>query len=264
MRHKPRPHSPVTEAQTKSPVAVITGASGGLGTVVTDVFLKSSHRVSAIALDWPQPLRETDSCRVFTADLTSRAQAELVVAETLTRWGGIDFMLHLVGSWVPGERVEETSDEVWDGMLAVNLRTAFNMMRAVIPGMRARRTGRIVVIGSTSMLQPVMTWSAFDAAMGGLGALVQVAAAELRDEGVTVNALLPTTIDTPLVRSYVGDAEAPKWVDPHSLASLMLWLCSDAGRDVTGALIPVMGRQPHPCYHFHGSSDAPRRPPQGD
>jgi len=78
---------------------------------------------------------------------------------------------------------------------------------------------------------------------------VQTAAAELRDNGVTVNALLPTTIDTPQVRSWYGDAEAHKWVDPRSLGSLLLWLASEPGRDVTGAIIPVVGRQNHPCLN---------------
>jgi len=108
------------------------------------------------------------------------------------------------------------------------------------------------VIGSTAGLHPVAKWSAFNASIAGLCALVRTAAAELQEEGITVNALLPTTIDTPEVRKWCGTAGADKWVNPRSLGSLMLWLDSDGGRDVTGAIIPVAGRQKHPCYEWHG------------
>jgi NAD(P)-dependent dehydrogenase (short-subunit alcohol dehydrogenase family) len=189
------------------------------------------------------------------ADLTSRAASELAVQRTLKKWGSIDFLVHLVGAFASGSRVEETSDDEWDEMLNVNLRTAVNMLRAVIPSMRSRGAGRIMVVGSTTAIHPVVTWGPFCVAVAGLCSLVRVAAAELRQEGITVNALLPTTIDTPIVRGMIGDEEAEKWVDPRSLGSSMLWLCSEAGRDVTGALIPFIGRQGHPCFDWHGETD---------
>jgi NAD(P)-dependent dehydrogenase (short-subunit alcohol dehydrogenase family) len=236
-------------------VALISGASGGLGTVVTDLFLESGYRVSAVALDWPRRPVQTESLLVIKADLTLRAAAESAVKKTLKRWGSIDFLVHLVGGFAGGSRVEDTTDDEWDEMLNVNLRTAVNMMRAVIPPMRARGEGRLMVVGSTTAIDPVVTWGPFCTAVAGLCSLVRVAAAELRSEGITVNALLPTTIDTPVVRGMMGDSEAAKWVDPRSLGSMMLWLCSEAGRDVTGALIPVIGRQPHPCFDWHGETD---------
>jgi NAD(P)-dependent dehydrogenase (short-subunit alcohol dehydrogenase family) len=240
-------------------VALITGASGGLGSVVTPMFLESGYAVSAVALDWPAAGSSDaidDRWHAQTADLTSPAAAQAVASRTRETLGEIDCLVHLVGAFEGGGRVEETEDEVWDRMLAVNLRAAVNMVRAVVPGMRARGAGRIVVVGSTSATEPVVTWSAFCAAVAGLCSFVQVAAAELRDHGVTVNAVLPTTIDTPVVREWCGDADAPKWVRPRAIGELMLWLCSDAGADVTGALIPMQGRQPHPCRHWHGETDA--------
>jgi NAD(P)-dependent dehydrogenase (short-subunit alcohol dehydrogenase family) len=237
------------------PVALITGASGGLGTVVTQMFLQAGYRVSAVALEWPKPLKQSDVCMVSKADLVSRKAAETVARKTVARWGAIDCLAHLVGAYIEGERVEDTSDATWDALLNANLRTAVNMMRAVIPGMRRQRRGSIAVIGSSPAIHPVATWSAMTASVTALCSLVQVAAAELRDDGVTVNALLPTTIDTPAVRQMAGKSEAAKWVDPRSLGSLLLWLASEAGRDVSGALIPVVGRQNHPCYEWHGVTD---------
>ena len=240
----------------KTGVALITGASGGLGTVVTDQFLESGYLVSAVALDWAKRPPKTESLLVSESDLTSRKAAELAVKRTLKTFGSIDFLVHLVGAFSGGNRVEETTDDEWDEMLAVNLRTAVNMLRATIPSMRAQGAGRIMVVGSTTALHPVVTWGPFCAAVAGLCSMVKVAAAELRDEGITVNALLPTTIDTPIVRGMIGEAEANKWVDARSLGSMMLWLCSDAGRDLTGALLPFMGRQPHPCFDWHGETDS--------
>lgn len=232
-------------------VALITGASGGLGSVVTALFLEAGYRVSAVALDWDKPAPPSESWMAVRADLTIRSAAESVVRQTLEKWGTVDFLVHLAGAFGAGQRVEETSDALWDQMLDVNLRCAVNMLRPVIPIMRQNREGRIMVVGSTSAIHPVVAWSAFSASVAGLCSLVETSAAELREEGITVNAILPTTIDTPAVRAMCGEADRPKWVNPNSLGSLMLWLCSDAGRDVTGALIPVIGRQPHPCHEWH-------------
>src|SRR5215472_9225885 len=239
-------------------VALITGASGGLGTVVTQMFLKAGYRVSAVALQWPKPLKQSDVCMVGKANLVSPKAAEAVVRKTVARWGAIHCLAHLVGAYIEGRRVEETADATWDYLLNVNLRTAVNMMRAVIPGMRAHKRGSIAVIGASPAIHPVATWSAMTASVTALCSLAQVAAAELRAEGVTVNALLPTTIATPAVRKGADEKEVRKWVDPRSLGSLLLWLASDAGRDLTGALIPVIGRQNHPCYEWHGVTDRDR------
>lgn len=238
-----------------SRVALITGASGGLGSVVTPMFLDAGYSVSAVALDWPVRPHDSPTCRVGKADLTSAAAAKKIVQQTETRFGSVDCLVHLVGAFEAGTTIDQTGDDVWDRMLAVNLRAAVNMVRVCVPKMRERHFGRIVVVGSTSATEPVVTWSAFCAAVAGLCSFVQVAAAELMGSGITVNAVLPSTIDTPMVRQWVGEAEAPKWVAPRALGEMMLWLCSEAGQDVTGALIPFQARQPHPCRHWHGETD---------
>jgi NAD(P)-dependent dehydrogenase (short-subunit alcohol dehydrogenase family) len=240
--------------ESSRPVALITGAAGGLGLIVTQMFLDAGYCVSAVDRNIKQ-LCASDDCLVIKADLSSRSAAEAVVEETVKKWGTVHTLAHQVGVFAEGGPVEDTSDETWDAMLNGNLRTGVNMLRAVIPGMRTQGRGSITVIGSSTVTQPVVTWSAFNASVSGLCTLVQTAAAELRDHGVTVNALLPTTIDTPQVRSWLGESDAHKWVSPRSLGSLLLWLASEPGRDVTGALIPVVGRQNHPCYQWHGATD---------
>ncbi len=177
-----------------------------------------------------------------SADLALASGGVSAVEQTITALGQVDALIHLAGGFAGGQRVEETSDEVWDEMLLLNLRTALNAMRAVIPPMRAAGKGRIIVVGSRAGREPAGKLSAYCASKAALHALVESAAAELKHAGVTVNALLPSTIDTPANRASMGKGDAHKWVHPDSLASLALWLCSDAGRDVTGALIPVYGR----------------------
>lgn len=236
-------------------IALITGASGGLGSVVTPMFLEAGYSVSAVAHEWPSRPHDSPTCRSATADLTSASAAKKIVQQTTTRFGAVDCVVHLVGAFEGGAPVEETSDEVWDRMLAVNLRAAVNVVRAAIPGMRERKFGRVIVVGSTSATEPVVTWSAFCASVAGLCSFVQVAAAELMGSGITVNAVLPSTIDTPIVRQWCGEEHASKWVSPSALGEMMLWLCSEAGQDVTGALIPFQARQPHPCRHWHGETD---------
>jgi NAD(P)-dependent dehydrogenase (short-subunit alcohol dehydrogenase family) len=133
-------------------------------------------------------------------------------------------------------------------MLGVNLTGAFHRIRASMRPMRGVGGGRIVIVGSTAAIQPVVTWSAFCAAMGGLSALVQVAAAELRHDGITVNLLHSSTIDTAAVRAGFTGAEAANFADPAKLGSLMLWLCS-------GSAIAVPARQPHPTYRWPGLTE---------
>jgi NAD(P)-dependent dehydrogenase (short-subunit alcohol dehydrogenase family) len=188
----------------------------------------------------------------MTADLTRSKEAEEVVRRTLEAYGRLDCLIHLVGYFAPGLPIEETPDDLWDRMLGVNLSSAFHMIRASIRPMRSAGGGRIVIVGSTAATQPVVTWSGFSAAMGGLNALVQVAAAELRRDRITVNLLNPSTIATPAIRAGHSDAEAADWVDPRNMASLMLWLCSAAGQDVSGSAIVLPARQTHPTYEWPG------------
>jgi NAD(P)-dependent dehydrogenase (short-subunit alcohol dehydrogenase family) len=231
-------------------VVLITGASGGLGSVVTPMFLDAGYRVAAVAVDWPEAILPSGSMLTMTADLSDPVQAEQAVRKTLAHYGRLDCLAHLVGYFGPESPIEETSDATWTRTIDVNLRAAFHMMRASIRPMRDAGGGRMVMIGSTVVCQPVVMWAAFSAAMGGLKALVEVAAAELRDDRITVNLLNPSTIDTPAVRAGFGDKEAGRWVDPEGLGSLMLWLCSEAGRDVSGASIAIPARQRHPSYEW--------------
>jgi NAD(P)-dependent dehydrogenase (short-subunit alcohol dehydrogenase family) len=124
----------------------------------------------------------------------------------------------------------------------LNARGAFLFFRAALRPMREANQGRLIAVGSRSGIQPSPGMGAYAASKAALHMLVQTSAAELKQTGVTVNAVLPSTIDTPANRAAMPGADASKWVRPESLGELISWLASDAAADLNGALIPAYGK----------------------
>ncbi|MBK5293414.1 MAG: SDR family NAD(P)-dependent oxidoreductase [Acidobacteriia bacterium] len=222
-------------------VALITGAGGGLGTVVTAAFLEAGLRVAGLSRRWKNA-PEHERFFALEGDLASADAAEMVVRGTLAHWGRLDAVVHLAGGYASGGTLEQTPDQVWDEMLEVNLRTAVRLMRAAAPVMQRAGQGRMVLTGSRAGVSPSAGLSAYAASKAALHAAVQSASEEWKRQGITVNAVLPGTINTPANRAAMPGANMDEWVSPDSIASMMLWLCSDAGAGVTGALIPLYGR----------------------
>ena len=126
-------------------------------------------------------------------------------------------------------------------MFDMNLHSAFHTLRAVLPHMRKAKAGRIIAIGSRAAEAPGASVGAYSASKAALVSLIRTVAIENKDAGITANVLLPGTIDTPANRNAMPGADVSQWVQPASIASLIVWLASDAGKDVTGAAIPVYG-----------------------
>ncbi|MDQ1388848.1 MAG: hypothetical protein QOF56_2302, partial [Acidobacteriaceae bacterium] len=141
-----------------------------------------------------------------------------------------------------GKTVAETDDATWQRMFDANLNSAFHVLRAVIPEMRKAGGGRIVAIGSRAAEDPGPKVGAYSASKAALVSLMKTVALENKDAGIAANVILPGTIDTPANRKDMPGANVAQWVEPTSVASLIAWLASDAGKDVTGAAIPVYGR----------------------
>ncbi len=220
-------------------VVIITGASGGLGQTVTKAFVDSGASVVAVSSNWRSM---PPGVLAVSADLSTDAGCASVVQAALDGFGQIDALVHLVGGFAAGTAVEDTAADGWTKMMDLNFWPAVRMLRVVLPGMKARGSGRVAMIGSKGAADAAAGMAAYNASKSALMALVRTAAAECKGSGVTVNAVLPSVIDTPAGRGAASEGEIAKWVAPESIASLLVWLCSDAGRDVTGALIPVYGR----------------------
>lgn len=222
-------------------IALVTGANGGLGIHVTNALLESGATVVGVSRairqeDFPHP-----SFFAVPAEILDPAMATKTVNRAVARFGRIDILAHLVGGFAGGKTVAETDDATFHSMLDLNLHSAFNMLRAVIPHMRRAKSGRIIAIGSRAAEDPGPSVAAYSASKAALVSLIRTAALENKDVPITANVILPGTMDTPANRKAMPKADTSKWVQPASVASLIVWLTSDAGKDVNGAAIPVYG-----------------------
>ena len=217
---------------------LITGASGGLGTAVVEAFLATGATVYGAALAWKNQPHSNPRFHPIEANLTQAAECDRLAQLAAP----MDALLHLVGGFGGGKPVAETSDETWEQMLDLNLRSAQMIFRAVLPAMTKAGKGRIVAVGSRAAVEPMANFAAYSVSKAALVTLVKTVALEVKDFGVTANVVLPSVIDTAANRAAMPSANASKWVTPESIAGLLVWLASDAARDVNGAVIPIYGR----------------------
>lgn len=231
---------------------VVTGGAGALGGALVRALHANGDRVAA--LDAPRAdaaLRalatELGGDRVVArvADVASPDAWKDALAEIEAKLGPVDGAALIAGGWAGGAKIHEAKDDAaWTQMVHANLDTTYASVRALVPGMVARRRGSVVVVGSRAVERP---WTsagaaAYAATKSGVVALAEAVAEEVREHGVRVNAVLPSTIDTRANRAAMPDADASKWVSTASLAGVIAFLLSDAARDVSGAAIPVYGR----------------------
>jgi NAD(P)-dependent dehydrogenase (short-subunit alcohol dehydrogenase family) len=221
--------------------ALVTGADGGLGTHVTRALLDRGATVIGISRKAQPPGSDTASFVALAADLSSAETTKSTVDGIAARFGRLDILAHLVGGFAGGKTIAETDIPTFQRMLDLNLNSAFYVLRAVIPHMRSAGAGRIIAIGSRAAEDPGPGVGAYSASKAALVSLIQTVALENKDLAITANVILPGTMDTPANRKDMPGADTSKWVQPASVASLIVWLASDAGKDVNGAVIPVYG-----------------------
>jgi NAD(P)-dependent dehydrogenase (short-subunit alcohol dehydrogenase family) len=220
-------------------VIVITGGHGVLGRAVLEAALAAGLKVAVIdhAAGHVVPAGVLELGGV---DLTDAAQAEAAFTAVISRFGRLDVLANIAGGFV--WQTTEDAAPAWARMQALNLTTALNASRAALPYLKAAEDGRIVNIGSAAALKPGAGMGAYGAAKLGVHALTQALAEELKTTAVTVNAVLPSIIDTPANRKDMPDADPATWVAPADLAAVILFLASPESRAMTGALVPVTGR----------------------
>ncbi|MDR7402895.1 MAG: SDR family NAD(P)-dependent oxidoreductase [Armatimonadota bacterium] len=228
-------------------VAVVTGAAGSLGRETVRACLAEGAQVVAAdvadvaaALDLPADLR--DRCAAVRADVSTEAGAAAMAEAALARFGRIDALLCLVGGWEGGRGVHEAPLDEWARMLTLNLTTAVLSCRTVLPHMLARRTGRIVTVGSRTAVQPAPRQAAYNAAKAAVVAFSRTLAEEVKDQGIVVTCVLPSILDTEANRRAFPRADPSRWVKPAELARVLAFLASPAAAPLAGAVIPVYGR----------------------
>jgi NAD(P)-dependent dehydrogenase (short-subunit alcohol dehydrogenase family) len=221
-------------------VIVVTGASGALGKVVAEIALARGARVAGVDHATSQIAASANRIELGGVDLTDPAQAKTAIDAVVAQFGRLDALLNIAGGFA-FEAVAEGDPRTWQRMYALNLLTALNASRSAIPHLAASPAGRIVNVGAMGALQAGGGMGPYAASKAGVHRLTEALAAEWKGK-ITVNAVLPSTIDTPANRASMPKADFAKWVRPQELAEVILFLASDAASAVTGALLPVSGR----------------------
>lgn len=223
-------------------VVLITGANGGLGNSVTGAFLDAGATVAGVSPKISQTDFKSANFHAFPAAISSLESGQKLVKEVAQKLGRINVLIHLVGAFAGGKSVVETDDATWSKMLDLNLNSAFHIIRAALPELRKGSGSRIVAIGSRVVLEPSPNVAAYEVSKTALAALIKVVALENKDAGITANIVLPDTMDTPANRAAMPGADFSKWVPPGAVADLLVALAGPAGAAVTGAVVPIYGR----------------------
>jgi NAD(P)-dependent dehydrogenase (short-subunit alcohol dehydrogenase family) len=221
-------------------IVVVTGASGALGKVVTEAALARGARVAGVDHAMSQVAATADRVEFGGVDLSDAAQAKKAIGAAASHFGKLDVLINIAGGFA-FETVAEGDPNTWQRMYALNVLTALNASRAAIPHLASSGTGRIINIGAMGALQAGAGMGPYAASKAGVHRLTEALAAEWKGK-ITVNAVLPSIIDTPANRASMPNADFGKWVRPEELAEVILFLASDAASAVTGALLPVNGR----------------------
>jgi NAD(P)-dependent dehydrogenase (short-subunit alcohol dehydrogenase family) len=217
-------------------VVLIAGGAGALGQTVVPSFVAAGARV--ITVDQHPSSVQAEGRTNMTTDVTDEADIRRLLDKVIQTADRIDTLINLVGGFAIG-RVVETDASLWQRMLTMNLTTAFLLSKAVLPHMLERRTGCIVHVAARAALEPFPGAAAYIVSKSGLVALIRTLSLELTGSGVTVNGVLPTTIDTPANRSSMPDADPSKWARPESIAQTLIFLASREASQINGALIQI-------------------------
>jgi NAD(P)-dependent dehydrogenase (short-subunit alcohol dehydrogenase family) len=217
---------------------IVTGAFGALGRVVAEKFAAGGDRVARVdrASSAPAPLANGLDCT--GVDLTDAAQAAALVDKVAGAFGGVDVLVNIAGGFV-WEPLSQGGVDTWQRMFAINLTTNVAMTKAVLPVMKGRPHARIINIGAIAALHATAGMGSYAASKAAVHRLTESLAAELVGQSITVNAVLPSIIDTPANRANMPGADFSQWVQPSAIADVIFFLASPAAGAISGGLIPV-------------------------
>jgi NAD(P)-dependent dehydrogenase (short-subunit alcohol dehydrogenase family) len=217
---------------------IVTGGFGALGQVVAKAFAERGDKVTRVDFAASAPSALSGALDIGGVDLTDAAATQAALDQVTAAHGGIDVLINIAGGFT-WETMEDGSLESWARMQAMNVMTAATITRLALPQLKKSAQGRIVNMGAGGAVKADMGMGAYAASKAGVHRMTEALAAELGGTSVTVNAILPSIIDTPTNRKDMPDADTNGGVTPQGIADVMLFLASPASAAVTGALIPV-------------------------
>ena len=232
--------------KTSGRVVVITGGFGALGQIVAAAALGHGFSVAVLGHTAEAPAGLTEklgpNALLFGGvDLADEAAAMTAMGAVISRFGRIDALLNIAGGF-RSIKIEDSHSADFEFLFRMNLQTTVNAVRAALPALKASPAGRIVNVGALAAEKATAGMGPYAASKAAVHRLTEALAEELKDAGVTVNAVLPSIIDTAQNRADMPKADFSRWVAPADLAEVMLFLTSEKAGAVTGALIPVRGR----------------------
>lgn len=217
---------------------IVTGGFGVLGQAVAQAFAALGDKVTRIDFAPAASRALEGALDIGGVDLTSASATQAALDEVVARHGGIDVLVNVAGGFA-WETIEGGSLDTFAKMHAMNLVTNATITKLALPQLKASAAGRIVNIGAGGALKAAVGMGAYAASKSGVHRLTEALAEELAGTSVTINAILPSIIDTPANRADMPDADFSTWVQPSAIADVIAFLASDSGRAITGALIPV-------------------------
>lgn len=235
--------------------ALVTGAGSGIGRCIAIELAREGAKVAANDVNFESATAVSDEIKALNtsglalkADVSIRREVKEMVDLILKQWGGVDILINNAG-YVQPSSFEEISEEMWDRMLAVHLKGAFNCTQCVLPAMKSQRYGKIINMASTAGLTGTPRHAHYSAAKGGMIALMKVLAKDYASFGITVNAIAPGMIDTPILAGVTEDIKQyyreriplGRMGRPEEIASLCGFLVSDGAAYITGQVISPNG-----------------------
>jgi NAD(P)-dependent dehydrogenase (short-subunit alcohol dehydrogenase family) len=229
-------------------VGLVAGGTGGLGRAVSLAFLEQGAKVVVTYREQKEfdDLKgsagaNVSSLRGKNVDVTDGTAVDGMIEGILTEYGRLDIVVNTVGGYAGGVKLWESDAKVFDKMLALNLLSGYLISHAAVPAMLKQKQGAIVNVASKAAVDHAGGATAYAASKAAAVAMMDSLAADLMGTGVRVNSILPSIIDTETNRRMMPKADFSKWPKAEDIARVILFLCSDGGKVIHGAAVPVYG-----------------------